>query len=69
MDLDQPLSTRDPSSPGQDSHSSLPREQLPVQIQCYEYHKAIDTIDNSLGMFTKARHVWMKFTQIVDVCA
>ena len=30
MDLDQPLSTRDPSSPGQASHSSLPREQLPV---------------------------------------
>ena len=30
MDLDQPLSTRDPSSSGQASHSSLPREQLPI---------------------------------------
>ena len=30
MDLDQPLSTHDLSSPGQASHSSLPREQLPV---------------------------------------
>ena len=37
MDLDQPLSTRDPSSPGQASHSSLPRDQLPRHVHKARY--------------------------------
>ena len=65
MDLDQPLSTHDPSPPGQASHSSPPYEQLPViNIK----NATILTIDNYFKHVHKGRRVLMIVCMHNGVC-
>ena len=67
MDLDQPLSACDPSSPGQANHTSPPCEQLPV-IKNAMMSTSV-TIDNNYSRHVhKGSHVLMTLTNRLCAC-